>query len=215
MQAHTTSHPHTTHHHITSHNTHHITSHTTHTHHTSHHLITHPALSHSPHQPRRDPPTSVLMLGIPPFFFQFTELATVEEHLESHPAALQGLMDVLERSRRAADFALGFAVHRMDHDAQLIYSATLLHDVAEMLLWLKAPALAAAWDWARACAWACSVCEGRARLRCSNTKPSSTLAPWPVRRLGFCQIGVTLREVSSCSRLRRMVWIVRSISLPT
>ena len=85
----------------------------------------------------------LLMLGIPPFFFQFTELASVEEHLEPHPAALQGLMDVLERSRRAADFALGFAVHRMDHDAQLIYSATLLHDVAEMLLWLKAPALAA------------------------------------------------------------------------
>lgn len=85
----------------------------------------------------------LLMLGIPPFFSQFTQLVTVEEHLEAQPAALQGLMAVLERSRRAADFALGFAVHRMDHDAQLIYSATLLHDVAEMLLWLKAPALAA------------------------------------------------------------------------
>ena len=85
----------------------------------------------------------LLMLGIPPFFSQFSQLSTVEEHLEPNPAALQGLMDVLERSRRAADFALAFAVHRMDHDAQLIYSATLLHDVAEMLLWLKAPALAA------------------------------------------------------------------------
>lgn len=85
----------------------------------------------------------LLMLGIPPFFAQFTQLVTVEEHLEAQPSALQGLMAVLERSRRAADFALGFAVHRMDHDAQLIYSATLLHDVAEMLLWLKAPSLAA------------------------------------------------------------------------
>lgn len=85
----------------------------------------------------------LLMLGIPPFFSQFTQLVTVEEHLESNPEAFQGLMDVIERSRRAADFALGFAVHRMDHDAQLIYSATLLHDAAEMLLWLQAPALAA------------------------------------------------------------------------
>lgn len=85
----------------------------------------------------------LLMLGIPPFFSRFTELLTVEEQLAPHPSALQGLMDVMERSRRAADFALGFAVHRMDHDAQLIYSATLLHDVVEMLLWLKAPVLAA------------------------------------------------------------------------
>ena len=79
----------------------------------------------------------LLMLGIPPFFSQFTQLVTVEEHLEAQPSALQGLMAVLERSRRAADFALGFAVHRMDHDAQLIYSATLLHDVAEMLAAVK------------------------------------------------------------------------------
>ena len=84
-----------------------------------------------------------LMLGIPPFFTHFTQLITIEEHLDANPEALQRLMGVLERSRRAADFALGFAVHRMDHDAQLIYSATLLHDVAEMLLWLRAPALAA------------------------------------------------------------------------
>lgn len=84
----------------------------------------------------------LLMLGIPPFFRHFTQLITVNEHLDGHPEALQGLNGVLERSRRAADFALGFAVHRMDHDAQLIYSATLLHDVAEMLLWLRAPALA-------------------------------------------------------------------------
>jgi len=84
----------------------------------------------------------LLMLGIPPFFTQFSRLVAVEDCLELHPEAAQGLMAVLERSRRAADFALGFAVHRMDHDAQLIYSAALLHDVLEMLLWLKAPVMA-------------------------------------------------------------------------
>jgi HD-like signal output (HDOD) protein len=49
---------------------------------------------------------------------------------------------VLRRSHRAADFALGFAVHRLDHDAAVIHHAALLHDFAEMLLWLHAPHLA-------------------------------------------------------------------------
>lgn len=84
----------------------------------------------------------LLMLGIPPFFSSFNALHSLEDHLEAVPQALEGLGVVLNRSRRAADFALGFAVHRMDHDAQLIHSAALLHEFAEMLLWLKAPALA-------------------------------------------------------------------------
>jgi HD-like signal output (HDOD) protein len=33
-------------------------------------------------------------------------------------------------------------VHRLDHDAQVIHAAAQLHDFAEMLLWLHAPALA-------------------------------------------------------------------------
>ena len=41
-----------------------------------------------------------------------------------------------------ANFALGFAVHRMDHDAAVIRHAALLHDFAEMLLWCHAPDLA-------------------------------------------------------------------------
>jgi HD-like signal output (HDOD) protein len=52
------------------------------------------------------------------------------------------LLGVLERARRAACFALGFAVHRMDHDAEVIHEAALLHDFAEMLLWCHAPTLA-------------------------------------------------------------------------
>ena len=85
----------------------------------------------------------LLMLGIPPFFARFSALHSVEEALSSDSAALEGLRAVLTRSRRAADFALAFAVHRMDQDAQLIHSAALLHEFAELLLWLKAPRLAA------------------------------------------------------------------------
>jgi HD-like signal output (HDOD) protein len=85
----------------------------------------------------------LLMLGIPPFFARFRILHGVEDALSSDTAALEGLEAVLTRSRRSADFALAFAVHRMDQDAQLIHSAALLHEFAEMLLWLKAPQLAA------------------------------------------------------------------------
>lgn len=85
----------------------------------------------------------LLMLGIPPFFAQFSHLRSVESALSFEPVAIDGLGAVLTRSRRASDFALAFAVHRMDHDAQLIHSAALLHEFTEMLLWLRAPRLAA------------------------------------------------------------------------
>ncbi len=85
---------------------------------------------------------ALVMLGIPPFFRAFDALPTVERYLAGLPAALEGFQAVLRRSHRAARFAIGFAVHRMDHDAALIHEAALLHDFAELLLWLRAPSLA-------------------------------------------------------------------------
>ncbi|MDE2371618.1 MAG: HDOD domain-containing protein [Burkholderiales bacterium] len=85
---------------------------------------------------------SLVMLGIPPFFNAFGPQPTVEDRLAAHPAALEGFARVLLRARRAARFAIGFAVHRMDHDAAVIHEAALLHDFAELLLWIRAPALA-------------------------------------------------------------------------
>ena len=41
-----------------------------------------------------------------------------------------------------AAFALGFAVHRTDTDAEVIQEAAMLHDFTEMLLWCRAPQLA-------------------------------------------------------------------------
>ena len=85
---------------------------------------------------------SLVMMGITPFFRVFGPQPTVEEHLASRPEALEGFRRVLKRSHRAANFAIGFAVHRFDHDAPVIHEAALLHDFAEMLLWLRAPSLA-------------------------------------------------------------------------
>lgn len=85
---------------------------------------------------------ALVMLGIPPFFRAFGSLHTVEDALQDRPDALEGFMRVLARARRAARFSLGFASARMDHDAAALHAAALLHDFAELLLWLRAPDLA-------------------------------------------------------------------------
>lgn len=86
--------------------------------------------------------SALVMMGISPFFAAFGPQPTVEDRLAGEPEALQGLTDTLRRAHRGANFALGFAVHRMDHDAAVIHAAALLHDFAEMLLWCHAPVLA-------------------------------------------------------------------------
>jgi HD-like signal output (HDOD) protein len=85
---------------------------------------------------------ALVMMGISPFFREFGLQPTVEDHLADQPEALAGLQEVMQRAHRAATFALGFAVHRMDHDAPVVYQAALLHDFADMLMWCHAPALA-------------------------------------------------------------------------
>ena len=85
---------------------------------------------------------ALVMMGIGPFFRNFGPQQTVQDKLADEPRALDGLMRLLARAQRAAHFALGFAVHRMDLDAEVIHEAALLHDFAEMLLWCHAPALA-------------------------------------------------------------------------
>ena len=87
---------------------------------------------------------ALVMLGVPPFFRAFCDQEAAEQRLASQPQALQGFNRVLERSRRAARFAMGFAVHRMDTDAAVIHEAALLHDFVELLLWVCAPTLAQA-----------------------------------------------------------------------
>ncbi len=92
------------------------------------------------------PPETVLstlvMMGISPFFRKFGPQPTLEDRLEKYPEALEGLQEVLRRAHRSANFALSFAVHRMDDDAEVVHLAALLHDCAEMLLWCHAPELA-------------------------------------------------------------------------
>jgi HD-like signal output (HDOD) protein len=87
---------------------------------------------------------ALVMMGIGPFFRAFGTQPTVEDWLADQPEALAGLRETLRRAHRAANFALGFSVHRMDHDAPVIHAAALLHDFADLLVWCHAPALALA-----------------------------------------------------------------------
>ena len=102
------------------------------------------------HRPSRvvtEPETvtsTLVLMGISPFFRAFGPQPTIEDMLADRPEALTGLNEVLRRANRAAQFALAFAIHRFDPDAAIIHQAALLHDFAEMLLWCHAPDLALA-----------------------------------------------------------------------
>ena len=85
---------------------------------------------------------ALVMMGISPFFGAFGLQPTVEEQLADNLEALVGLAETMRRAHRSATFALAFAVHRMDSDVAMVYTAALLHEFADMLLWCHAPTLA-------------------------------------------------------------------------
>lgn len=85
---------------------------------------------------------AIMMIGITPFFRDFQDLPVVEDRLKAHPQALLGLLNTIKRARRAAHWAHTWAIMRRDMDVDEITLATLLHDVAELMMWLFAPQLA-------------------------------------------------------------------------
>lgn len=85
---------------------------------------------------------AIMMIGIVPFFRTFTDLPMVESRLADYPQALLGLLKAIGRARRAAHWAREWAILRRDMDVDEITLATLLHDVAEMMMWLHAPKMA-------------------------------------------------------------------------
>ena len=84
----------------------------------------------------------IVMLGIPPFFRAFAQVRPVAPPPGMTQNLTGGLGMVLTRAQRAAAFAFDWAVRRNDLDAEIIGTAALLHDFAEMLLWCAAPKLA-------------------------------------------------------------------------
>jgi HD-like signal output (HDOD) protein len=85
--------------------------------------------------------SSLVMMGVAPFFRNFGVQPTVQQQLADQPAALEALLALLKRANRAAHFATGFAVHRGDTDVAVIRQAAFLNDFAEMLMFCYAPTL--------------------------------------------------------------------------
>lgn len=85
--------------------------------------------------------SSLVMMGVAPFFRNFGPQPTVQQHLSDQPEALQALLTLLKRAKRAAHFATGFAVHRGDTDVAVIRQAAFLNDFAEMLMFCYAPSM--------------------------------------------------------------------------
>lgn len=85
--------------------------------------------------------SSLVMMGVAPFFRNFGLQPTVEDQLRDQPAALAALLALIKRANRAAHFATGFAVHRGDTDVAVIRQAAFLYDFAEMLMLCYAPTL--------------------------------------------------------------------------
>ena len=86
--------------------------------------------------------SAVMMAGIEPFFHRFSELFTIEDQVKgAGPQALLGVLQVIRRAQRAADYAQGWAIWRHDINMEEVRIAALLHDLAEILVWCSAPRL--------------------------------------------------------------------------
>ena len=85
---------------------------------------------------------AIMMSGIEPFFNRFTDLPTIEGMLKGEDShALLGILQIIRRSQRAADYAQDWARWRHDVNVEEVRIAALLHDLAEILVWCFAPHL--------------------------------------------------------------------------
>lgn len=83
---------------------------------------------------------ALMMLGLSPFYAHFGAQSVIEDELANDPAILAGVLAVMNRARHAALYACDWAKMRRDVDPEEVMVAALLHDLAEMLLWIYAPA---------------------------------------------------------------------------
>lgn len=82
---------------------------------------------------------AVIMMGTSAFFNNLMPKNLVEKMLSNQLVALTHLLKLIKRAHRAAFFAADWAVYHKDYHAEEIRIATLLHDLAEMLMWCFAP----------------------------------------------------------------------------
>jgi len=82
---------------------------------------------------------AIMMLGQARFFREFADLPVLEVRLRSYPAAMQSIRAAMSRARLASLFARDWALQRHDLDPEEVMVATLVHDVADLLLSVRLP----------------------------------------------------------------------------
>lgn len=82
---------------------------------------------------------AVIMMGTTAFFSNLMPTNLVEKALSNQLIALTHLLKLIKRAHRAAYFAADWAVYHKDYHSEEIRIATLLHDLAEMLMWCFSP----------------------------------------------------------------------------
>lgn len=85
---------------------------------------------------------ALLLTGISPFFKALGTHSVAQEMLTEHAEASAQFQEAIERGQRAARFAVAFASQRDDMEIGLLRDAAMLHALPELVVWLRAPALA-------------------------------------------------------------------------
>ena len=83
---------------------------------------------------------ALMMIGMQTFFTRVMDgLQTAEDQLKHNLPALAGMLHTVKRATRAASYARDWAIRQKDLSFELIRITALLHNFAEILLWLHAP----------------------------------------------------------------------------
>ncbi len=83
---------------------------------------------------------ALLLLGLDAFYNNVPCQPIVESMLEGEEEARHHCLGVIHRAHRAANYAIEWAIMLHDMHFNEIYTATLLHDLAEILMWCFSPA---------------------------------------------------------------------------
>ena len=82
---------------------------------------------------------AILMMGTNAFYQNLPTNLLIEDQLKDKLPALGQLLKIVKRTHRATYFATDWAAYHKDLRSDEVHIGTLLHDLAEMLLWCFAP----------------------------------------------------------------------------
>jgi HD-like signal output (HDOD) protein len=94
-------------------------------------------LPNAPQEPVKRIELAIPLLGMARVEQASRTLPCLEDRLQGPPR--QGLIDCYSRAAHAAIYASALATRRRDADEGSVYTAALLHDIAEMALWSQQP----------------------------------------------------------------------------